>query len=216
MTSAPARSDGSRPYHSARRAQQAAQTRQDVIAAAIELFTTAGWAGATVAAIAERAGVAVETVYKAVGSKRALLREALDVAVVGDAEPVPLIERPEFQALGEGSWDERVAKGAAINAAIQERSAGVWQAVREAAGSDEEVAAWHQEMESNRRLDIGRAMTAILGRKPEEELVTLLWIVYGPDAYLQLVQDQGYDRQAYEAFLIDATNRLIRESDREV
>ncbi len=208
MTSAPARTDGSRPYNSARRAQQAAQTRQDVIAAAIELFTTAGWAGATVAAIAERAGVAVETVYKAVGSKKALLREAMDVAVVGDADPVPLFERPEFRTLGEGPWDERVTKGAAINAGIQERSAGVWQAVREAAGSDEELAAWRREMEHNRRVDIRRAITAILGREPDEELVTLLWIVYGPDAYLQLAHDEGYDRAAYEAFLIDATNRI--------
>jgi AcrR family transcriptional regulator len=208
MTGTTSRTDGTRAYNSVRRTQQAAQTRHDVIEAAIALFTTAGWAGATVAAIADRAGVAVETVYKGVGSKRQLLRAAMDAAVVGDADPVPLVERPEFHSLGEGSWDERVAKGAAMNARIQERSAGVWQAVREAAGSDEEVDAWRLEMEHGRRLDVGRAAAAIFGREPDDQLVTLLWIVYGPDAYLQLVRDQGYDAAAYEAFLIDATNRL--------
>jgi AcrR family transcriptional regulator len=208
MTSATSRADGTRAYNSARRAQQAAQTRLDVIDAAIALFGSAGWAGATVAAIAERAGVAVETVYKGVGSKKHLLRVAMDAAVVGDADPVPLVERAEFRSLSEGSWDERVAKGAAINARIQERSAGVWQAVREAAGSDEEVDAWRLEMEHGRRTDIGRAAAAIFGRAPDDQLVTLLWIVYGPDAYLQLVRDQGYDAAAYEAFLIDATKRL--------
>ena len=55
MTGTTSRTDGTRAYNSARRTRQAAQTRQDVIDAAIALFTTAGWAGATVAAIAERA-----------------------------------------------------------------------------------------------------------------------------------------------------------------
>ena len=57
-----------RPYSSKRRAQQAAQTRQDVVDAAVGLFTTAGWTGTTLAALAGRAGVAVETVYAGFGS----------------------------------------------------------------------------------------------------------------------------------------------------
>src|SRR5690554_2448277 len=88
-----------RPYNSTRRARQAAQTRADVLAAAMALFAEQGWAGTTLAAIADEAGVSVETIYNGFGSKKALLREAFDVAVVGDAEPIPLAERPEFAAL---------------------------------------------------------------------------------------------------------------------
>src|SRR5215467_6301005 len=88
-----------RSYSSARRAQQAEQTRTDVLLAAIRLFGQKGWAGTTLAAIAAEAGVAVETIYTGFSSKKALLLAAMDVAIVGDAKLVPLMEREEVQQL---------------------------------------------------------------------------------------------------------------------
>src|SRR5690349_24448195 len=88
-----------RRYSSSLRARQAADTKAQVLSAAAELFEESGWSGTTVAAIAKRAGVAVETVYSGFGSKKHLLRAVLDFAVVGDAEPVPLVEREVFTAL---------------------------------------------------------------------------------------------------------------------
>jgi len=49
--------------------------------------------GHHLAAIAAEAGAAVETIYTGFSSTKALLRAAMDVAIVGDAQPVPLIER---------------------------------------------------------------------------------------------------------------------------
>ena len=49
---------------------------------------------ATIETIAGEAGVAVPTVYLAFGTKRALLAELLDIAAVGDDEPVAVLERP--------------------------------------------------------------------------------------------------------------------------
>src|SRR4051812_46687830 len=66
-----------RQYSSALRARQAADTKAQVLAAAAELFEETGWSGTTVAAIAKRAGVAVETVYSGVGSKKQVLRAVL-------------------------------------------------------------------------------------------------------------------------------------------
>ena len=57
--------------------------------------------------VARAAGVAVETVYSNFGSKSELLLAAIDVAVVGDLEPIPLGERPEFAALGRGARSTR-------------------------------------------------------------------------------------------------------------
>jgi AcrR family transcriptional regulator len=51
------------------------------------------------AAIAAEAGVAVQTLYLGFGSKLGILSAALDVAIVGDDEPVPLLERPWMRAL---------------------------------------------------------------------------------------------------------------------
>src|SRR4051812_9108122 len=130
-----------RTYSSRRRTAQAAQTRADVVAAAMTLFQERGWAGTTIAAIAERAGVATETVYAGFKSKKALLRAACDFSVVGDTEPVPFIERPETQVLARGSREERMRAGVRVQWTVHSRAAGVWMALLEAAPSDPEIEA---------------------------------------------------------------------------
>ena len=85
------------------RARQAAETRQTVLCAATRLFIERGWAATTLAAVAAEAGTAVETFYSAFGSKSGLLIAAIDVAIVGDDDETPLVDRPEFTTLGAGS-----------------------------------------------------------------------------------------------------------------
>src|SRR2546425_12063349 len=96
-----------RRYESPRRRRHAAQTREVVLEAATGLFGQNGWAGTGMRDVARAAGVAVETVYSYFGSKAELLLAALDVAVVGDGRTIPLGERPEFAALGEGPHGTR-------------------------------------------------------------------------------------------------------------
>ena len=199
---------GKRSYNSSRRNLQAAQTREEVLRAASRLFSETGWAGTTLAAIADEAGVSVETIYNGFGSKKALLREAMGVAVVGDAEPVPFAERPEFAALAEGTLAERTARGIGLVTVIHERSAGIWQAIVEAASSDPEIDGWRREMEDLRRLDVRRSLELILGHELDEAVVTLLWLLYSPEVYRKLVGDEGLSRAEYEALLIDASRRL--------
>jgi AcrR family transcriptional regulator len=64
--------------------------------------------------VAREAGVAVETVYANFRSKTELLMAAIDVSVVGDTEPVPLAQRPEFAHLSVGSFADRVAAAARL------------------------------------------------------------------------------------------------------
>lgn len=206
----PTKSPAKRSYNSSRRSLQAAQTRDEVIRAALARFSATGWAGTTLAAIAEEAGVSVETIYNGFGSKKGLLRAAMGVAVVGDTEPIPFVERPAFLDLGKGTLDERIARGIALVADIHARSAGVWLAIVEAAGADEEVDAWRLEMEKDRRLDTARSLELIFDRPVDEQLVSMLWILYSPETYFKLVRDSRMSRDEYEAFLVDATNRLAR------
>jgi AcrR family transcriptional regulator len=201
-----------RQYTSARREQQAAQTRSDVLGAAVELFRTSGWARTTMAAIAERAGVAVETVYSGFGSKAALLRAAFDVALVGDAEPVPLVERPEFRRLSEGSLEERLQAGMDLVTDIYERSAGVWRAIRDAAGGDEELEQWRTDTERRRRVDLRRGLEEIVRQPIDGAAFDVLWVLFGPQAYLDLVQDAGLSRSEYQRCIAEALVRLTRPS----
>jgi AcrR family transcriptional regulator len=73
-----------RKYHSPLRAAQARETRSRILDAAFELFSERGYAGSTIAKVAERAGVVPETVYLSVGSKRDLLEGVIETAIAGD------------------------------------------------------------------------------------------------------------------------------------
>src|SRR4051794_32142211 len=215
MNSRPSRTTaepGRRQYNSSRRALQAAQTRQDVLAAAIKLFTTSGWSGTTVTGVATEAGVAVETIYSGFRAKKGLLRAAMDMAVVGDAEPVPFVERPEFQRLGVGPLGKRLAAGISVLADIHQRSAGVWRAFLEAAASDREIDGWRVELERARKVDLGRSLAVIWDRDLDEPTLDLLWALLGPEVYLRLTADAGWSRADYESHMLHAVERLVPPS----
>jgi AcrR family transcriptional regulator len=60
------------------RQQQAAATRLRVIGAARSVFASRGYRAATIAGVAQAAGVAVPTIYKIFGSKRNLFSAVID------------------------------------------------------------------------------------------------------------------------------------------
>ncbi|MGA8993582.1 MAG: helix-turn-helix domain-containing protein, partial [Nocardioidaceae bacterium] len=129
-----------REYRSPLRQGQAAQTRRAVLDAATRQFGEHGWAGTSMRAVAEDAGVSVETVYAAIGPKAELLRQAIDVAIVGDDEPVALDQRPEFATTAVGDLPTRIEAGAALITAAHERTVGVLRALREGAAGDAALA----------------------------------------------------------------------------
>jgi AcrR family transcriptional regulator len=81
MMSASHATTSKRPYHSPVRRQQAADTRQRILAAASELvhgFPSWDWNELTFRAVAERAGVSERTVYRHFPSERELTDALLD------------------------------------------------------------------------------------------------------------------------------------------
>jgi AcrR family transcriptional regulator len=68
-----------RAYRSRLRADQAQETRRRVLEAALQLFVERGYAGTTVTAVADHAGVSPETIYLALGGKRGLLEGVMDI-----------------------------------------------------------------------------------------------------------------------------------------
>jgi len=68
-----------RTYSSPLRADQARATRRRVLESARRLFVERGYAGTTVAAVADDAGVSVETIYTTIGGKRGLLEGVMDI-----------------------------------------------------------------------------------------------------------------------------------------
>ena len=72
-----------RKYSSRLRADQAEQTRRKILTSAFGLFAKGGYAGTTITAVAEDAGVSPETIYQVFGGKRGLLVVAIETAIAG-------------------------------------------------------------------------------------------------------------------------------------
>jgi AcrR family transcriptional regulator len=70
-----------------------------IIDAARELLLTGGYTGTTIQAIANAAGVSVQTVYNSVGNKAAVLTAVYDTTLAGDDSAVTIADRPTFQAV---------------------------------------------------------------------------------------------------------------------
>lgn len=73
--------------------------RTAVVAAARELFAERGYAATTMEALSARASVPPATMYRLFGSKIGVLKTMLDMAAVGDDEPVAFGDRPRAQAM---------------------------------------------------------------------------------------------------------------------
>ncbi|MGH9185034.1 MAG: TetR/AcrR family transcriptional regulator [Acidimicrobiales bacterium] len=86
-----------RRYDSSGRQEQARRNRRAVLQAARQLFLERGFAATTMPAIASAAGVSVQTVYKAFGNKPRLAKALFDVAMAGDDEPVPMLQRASLE-----------------------------------------------------------------------------------------------------------------------
>src|SRR5690348_17652255 len=124
-----------RGYRSDLRAAHAVETRRRIVASAAELFVAHGYGATTVDAVAEAAGVSRKTVFTAVGSKLDLLTTAVDWAVAGDDDAVPLAERPAMRRLlSRRDPGDLLAGLARSTTAIGVRVAALYSAVEVAAG----------------------------------------------------------------------------------
>lgn len=215
-----------RPYRSTLRERQARETRRAVVNAARDLFVERGWSGTTIDAVAARAEVSRKTVFTSVGGKAALLKLALDWALVGDDEPVPLEER-QVMAEMEQQTDPRalVAQWARFVAELEERAAPLAAVLVVAADADSEAAGVHAVSESNRLRGaefIVARLTAIDGLRPgvtAERAVAAALVLMEPSVHRTLVSEHGWTRGEYAewiernaaAELLEGDNADVRE-----
>jgi AcrR family transcriptional regulator len=183
-----------------------------VVEAALGLFVTKGWAATGMREVAAAAGVAVETVYAHFSSKRGLLRAVIDTAVTGDDAPVPLAQRPEFLAVGQGPRARRIRAAARMLAAVHERTGPIFKLMHEAAYADAEVAAMVQDVRDRQRSDVATGLELLLGRAPTDEERDTVWAVSSHDVRLLLLEAGGWKPEQYEAWLATTFERVIPRS----
>jgi len=200
-----------RRYQSPARDAAAKATRWRILEATHELLGERGYAGTTVRAVADRAGVSVKTVEATFGTKVNLVKTLIDVRIAGDDEPVAINDRPVVAAMvAEPDPVRMLAMNAAFIADINRRVAVVHRVVH-AAG--DELADLRDTSLANRR-EGARSMVEILAAKAElridvDAAIDTVWLLMDPFHYDQFTSHRGWSHDQYVEWLFDVQRRLL-------
>ena len=203
-----------RRYESAHRQEQALLTRRAILDAAARLFTDPGYAATPLTAIAAEAGVAIQTVYKIFGSKKALLSALVDVTVAGDDERVPLAQR-QFVADIRTLHDARakLARYAEHLADTHARQAGVMVALAGAATADPDAAAiWRKNLNERRQaMTMFAAELASTGQLTVavETAADVLWLAMDVRNYDWLVRERSWSAEQFQQWYVDTVAAAV-------
>lgn len=200
-----------RRYDSTSRLEQARRTRSSVLETARRLFLDQGYAATTMAAVAAEAGVSVETVYKAFGNKPGLVKAVFDVSVVGDDEPVSMLQRELVRRIqAEPDPRRKLAMYAEHLSESAPRSAPVQLLVRAAAASDPGAAGVWDQMLAERLTGMAhfaRALHEDGHLRPDvsvDDARDILWTYNAAEWYELLVLRRGWHTDRYGRWIAGA------------
>ena len=184
-----------------------------MIAAAIAVFTEAGYGGARMSDIAERADVAVQTVYFTFHTKAELLQACFDTAVLGPERRPPTEQLFFADLLAARSGRTALAAFVRGNTAILDRSAAIKE-VAESAPHEPDAAAIVHRTERLRRDGLAQVVALVAQRFGIREGLTaadatdLLLTLSSSGIYLTL-QRYGWSEEKYVDWLTDTLAREL-------
>ena len=199
----------------------AEETQRVIVEAAARLFVDRGYHGTSIGRIASEAGVAVQTIYNAVGSKHDVLSRVLDFAAAGERAPMPVAQFMSEQA--EGDPDPRRIIGQIVDfwKGAVPRTAPVFRVIREAAAVDADAATLERARAAQRLRNYTLAARLLAERDalhPELTIAQAAATIYAighPETYRTLVLEGDWDddrwaawaRVTLEAALLDPGRR---------
>jgi AcrR family transcriptional regulator len=210
-----------------RRARKALATRNRVLDAAEARFVRDGYAATTIAAIAEQADVAVQTIYAVFGTKRAVLNELLAVRVAGDDDTIPnqaparVQTRPEWRALErEPDARRQLALLAEFATNMGSRISGLYQVLAGAAGSDPEIAELYRNQQQARykdQLRLARTLAragALRQGLSETTAADIMWTLANPHTHHALIAERRWTPIHYQQWLSDTLAHALLSEPR--
>ena len=205
-----------RTYNSARRKEQARETRRKILTAARELFFENGYTGTSIDNIANAAGVAVETIYAAFGNKRSILTSIVDVSVVGDDLPVPLLERPEIQAVHELSDQRLVIKKFSQDIyKVMQRMSPVFELLRATAKLEPDIDEYLKNLLKERLHGMHYLIENLIrigpirNQQDPNKAAESVWAVSSAEVFHLLIVDLGWSKQQYVLWLEEILTRVL-------
>jgi AcrR family transcriptional regulator len=180
-----------------KQAQKARATRRRVLDAAGELFVERGYGGTTLQEVADRAGVAVQTIYFSFRNKRTVLKELVDVTIAGDDEPIPTMRRTWFtDAIAAPTADAHLRAHVEGAIDVAARVSPVLEVLRTAAALEPDLDQLWREGRAQRFAVQETAAQALLAKPGAHRQITaahaadLLYATLSPELYLLLARDR--------------------------
>ena len=203
-----------RRYDATGRRQAAARTRAAILDAARALFTERGYTATPMTEIADRAGVALDTVYATVGRKPELARLLIEAAISGTDQAVPAEQRDYVRAIRAApDAGTKIALYAAAMTAIAPRMTLVLGIIQQAGPAEPALTAlWAQIAErraANMRLFIADLAAVHPLRQDPGQAAEIVWATNAPEMYQLLIGQRGWTPQQYQHFLTDTWHRLL-------
>lgn len=205
---------------SGKRARQAAETRRRVRDAAGALFIERGYGATTLRDVADRAGVAVQTVYFIFGNKRTVLKEWVDVTIAGDDAPVATMERGWFrEAVEAPTAEEQLCRYVVGAGATLGRVAPILGVLNAAGAADPEVAELWPADDPRYVVQVAAAEALLAKPDARQELTVgyvadVLYGVLSPELYLVFVRERGWSPESWQQWALQTLrHQLCRGQD---
>ncbi len=205
-----------RNYDTRRRREQSASTRERILDAAHDLLLEVGYRSATVAAVAARAAVNVDTIYELVGRKPVLLRELIERAISGTDGAVPAEDREYVKAIrAEPDAYEKLAIYARAVRDMQQRMAPLFVALRDASSTEPEARTVWEEISRRRATNmrkLARDLRAAGGLRDDlsiDEAADIIWATNSSELYVLFTVERDWSPDQFERWLTDAWHRLL-------
>ncbi len=205
-----------RSYRSPMRTAQADDTKLAILAAARDLFISQGYS-CTVAAIAARAGVAVDTVYASVGRKPDLVRAVIDMVLGSSEEPIPAEQRDYVRRIQSAATArEKIETYADALTRLLPLLAPLQQALRQAGQTDP-----HCDRSWRELVDRRAARMVLLTRElrqtgdlradlDDQHVADIIWATNSAE-YFELLTQRGWSPRQFGDHLIDLWTRALLE-----
>ena len=211
-----------RRYDSSRRRKQALHTRETILDVARELFLGGGYAGTTIASIADAADVSVETIYKGFGGKPGLVRAIAEKGLEG-VGPVPAEQRSDEMRTLERDPYRVMQRWGTFVTEVAPLAVPIFLLMQTAAATDAEMAALLEELNRVKLVRMEHNARQLFERGDFREGVTLehardvLWAYSSAELYGLLVLRQGWPLELYGQFVAEGmiAALLPRHKERE-
>jgi AcrR family transcriptional regulator len=205
-----------RSYDASSRQNAARATRRAILESASALFLRQGYVATSMPAIAQDAGVALDTIYASAGAKPKLFKLLVETAISGADDPIPAEERDYVRAIrAETDPRQKIKIYAAALALMQPRLAPLLQVLKAAADTDQDLRHLWQEISERRAQNMRLfandiAATGWLRSDVSAEMAAdILWSMNSPEYYSLLVEQRQWSVQQFEAWLAQAWVRLL-------